>query len=228
MYRFLSKLTTLDRLQAFPIPVLGKEIRTGVGLAHYERKMEPLVVGSDITGVKLLKAPLFQSKPTGLYLKFHDGFETQVLPDIWGCFCKLFISDKVKKIIETFDDFEHEFTKIECIDFNDQMIKTDQKYYLFNQRRWVSIEPSDPLGLELELEFFPEKGSEDFLGRLVDDSSLQEYLNEFPIWQSFAWDVDFHEIGMKYRSILYFNSMLTNELKKATVTGLDSESLKCL
>jgi len=222
MYRFLSKLATLDRLQAFPVPIPGREIRTGLGLVHYERKMEPLEINSDIDGVRLFKAPIFQTRPTGLCLKFHEGYETRDLPDIWGCFCKLFVSQTVRNIIERIDDFEHEFTKIEWIDCNDQVVETDQNYYLFNQRRWLQIIPSDQIVKKSEVSFFPERCSEDFLGRLINDAFLCEYLDGFPIWQSFGKDSDIQVKSLRYRSILYLNKDLVEEFKNNNITYYES------
>lgn len=227
IYRFLSKLATLERLEAFPVPIPGKhkEIRAGVGIVHYEKKMKQIPMSSEIEGVKCYQAPRFDTRPTGLCLRFHEGKETEVLPDIWGTECKLFISDKVKKVIESIDDFEHEYIPIQWIDHNEQPLETEQEYYWFNQRRFLSITPSDRIAKAEELGYFPLDVSEDFIARVKDKTDVSEVLEGIPIWQSIRQGVEWQNYGLKFRCVVYMNQEMIDALRAEAIVGLELYSL---
>ncbi|GAA3921360.1 imm11 family protein [Litoribacillus peritrichatus] len=228
IYRFLSKLATLERLEAFPVPIPGKhkEIRAGVGIVHYEKKMTQIAMSPEIEGVSCYQAPRFDTRPTGLCLRFHEGKETEVLPDIWGAECELFISEKVKKVIESIDDFEHEYIPIQWIDHNEQPLETEQAYYWLNLRRFLSITPSVRTAKAEELGYFPLDVSEDFIARVKDTPKLQTELEQVPIWRHVRQGIEWREHGIRYRAIVYFNQELVDALRAEKVIGMDLFSQK--
>lgn len=223
-YRFLSKLATQERLEAFPVPVPEKKVRWVIGTVHYESKMKLLTQNSVDLGVKFYQAPTLDSRPTGVCLRFHQGKETESLPDIWGVECRLFISERVKSVIESIDAMQHEYIPIQCIDYQQMPIATEHNYYWFNQRRFLSITPSDRIVAAGELGFCPLLEEEDFLGRVIDSHSLRETLEQLPIWQHCRVGSKRH--NLKNRCILYMNQTLFKALKEKEISGLDLYSQK--
>ncbi|AZZ92049.1 hypothetical protein EUZ85_15480 [Hahella sp. KA22] len=221
IYRFLSKLATQERLEAFPVPVPGifPPMRWGVGTVYYEEKMKLMHTNPTTLGVSLYQAPRFDSRPTGVCLRFHKGKETEALPDIWGAECRLFISERVKSVIESVDEMEHEYIPIQWIDAQSAPIQTEQNYYWFNQRRFFSIKPSEHIANPEELNFFPLREEEDFIGRVLDTPSLRDQLEQQPIWQHFRAGEE--KFNLKPRCILYMNQTLVNALRDSSITGMD-------
>ena len=224
-YRFLSKLATLERLEAFPVPIPGchEKFRWAIGTKFYENKMELLPVNPSTLGVNFYQAPLISSRPAGVCLRFHPGKETETLPDIWGTECRLFISERVKSVIESVDSMVHEYIPIQWIDAQNNPIATEQNYYWFNQRRFLSIKPSDRVAAHEELGFFTLSEAEGFLARVIDTPSLRESLEVLPIWQHFRQGIEGHG---KYRCILYMSQTLVDALREQNVNGLELFSQK--
>lgn len=228
IYRFLSKLATLDRLEAFPIPVPGTNKFDDVPwIDVYEAKFKLLTQDPAVPGVKLFQAPLYDTvKPRGMCLRFHEGKEQNaVLPDIWGIANKLVVSAKFKSVIEANDVMQHEFLPIEWLDWQEKPIKTDQAYFWFNQRRYLKIEPSVRIAKAAELGFCPIDWEEDFLARVVDTPSLRETIEQFPIWQHYGLEGPDCRKNQA-RAVLFMNEQLVKACREQGIKGMDLYSEK--
>ncbi|ARU55661.1 hypothetical protein OLMES_1586 [Oleiphilus messinensis] len=226
IYRFLSKLAIQERLEAFPVPGLGKEgcLRWGIGTVYYEDKMVRTSHQHEIEGIEFFQAPQINtiSSPVGLNLRLNQGKETELLPDIWGVNSQLFVSDRVKSVVEMIDTMHHEYIPIQWIDYLGKPIRTETNYYWFNQRRFLSIEPLSRIAKCEELGFYPLDLEEDFLARIIDTPSVRETLERLPIWQHCRMNVEAHHCkNLKYRCIVYLNQVMVDALRKNDVVGMD-------
>ena len=229
-YRFLSKLATQERLEAFPVPLAGSDWQ--VRTAHmplprdYEEKFKPIRPTIDILGVKFFKAPLYtESGERGLRLRFYYGKEVENLPDIWGVEGRLLVSEKFKQVLEQIDDMCHEYIPIECIDREEKSIPSKQPYYWLNQRRFLHIEPSNRIANHFELGFCPIDKEEDFLARVIDTPNLRTQLEKIPIWQHYA-KKDMEGRQSQARAVLYMNEDLVYACRKENISGMGSYSQK--
>lgn len=234
-YRFLSKLATQERLEAFPVPLAGSNWKEETGWmpypADYEEKFKPLSTSVATLGVEYFQAPFYtDSGERGLRLHFFCGKEAEHLPDIWGVEGRLLVSETFKTVLESVDDMTHEYIPIKCIDREENTIPTAQPYYWFNQRRFLHIDPSDRIASHLELGFCPIDIEENFLARVLDTPSLREQLDQIPLWQHY---------GQKYkkgrlpqgrmsqaRCVLYMNQKMVEALSAANISGIERHSRK--
>ncbi|WP_020406201.1 hypothetical protein [Hahella ganghwensis] len=225
-YRFVSKLATQERLEAFPVPRQNSDTseRWGVGWIHFERKFKPAPAAFNQPGVKFFHAPSIADRPIGICLRFHQGKESETLPDLWGVGGKLFISQGARAIVESFDDLAHEYFPVHLIDYQEQPFTSDQSYYWFCQRRHLTIAPSNRTATATELGFHPVPHGEDFMARVKDNSILRECLGKLPLWQHCAEDID--KRSVKERSILYMSQVLINAFQEADLSGLELYSEK--
>ncbi|CBL45310.1 Conserved hypothetical protein [gamma proteobacterium HdN1] len=225
-YRFLSKLATQERLEAFPVPRPGSDNneRWGVGWAHFEDKFESVPAEFNQPGVKFFRAPSIKNRPVGVCIRFHQGKEKEVLPDVWGVAGKLFISERVKSIIESNDTMAHEYFSAQLIDWKERPFAKEQPYYWFVQRRFLTITPSNRIAEADELGFYPVPYGEDFIARVKDSPRLREQLGQVPLWQHCAADTE--KRSMKERSILYLSQSLVDVLRREKITGIDLFSEK--
>ncbi|ARU54557.1 hypothetical protein OLMES_0453 [Oleiphilus messinensis] len=229
-YRFLSKLATQERLEVFPVPLKGSSWEKPAAwipyMRDYEEKFNPIQLSKDTSGVNLFQAPYYtESGSRGLRLRYHVEKAIEKVPDIWGIEGRLIVSEKFKRVLESVDDMHHEYISIEIIDWNETTITTDQPYYWFNQRRFLTIDPFDRVVNHMEVGFCPIPGEEDFMARVLETQCLRELLEQFPIWQ---------HIGLKgmegrmsqVRCLLYMNQKLVDALEAVNVTGMDKYSQK--
>ncbi|MCP5207729.1 MAG: hypothetical protein H7A01_11035 [Hahellaceae bacterium] len=225
-YRFLSKLATQERLEAFPVPRPNSDTqeRWGVGWVHFEKKAKPMPDTFSQPGVKFFRAPSITDRPVGISLRFHQGKEQEPLPDLWGVGGKLFISERAKKIVELHDDLPHEYFPVEFIDHQEKPLKKAEPYYWFSQRRFLTITPSQRTADAKELGFYPVPYGEDFIARVKDSPKLKEQLAQIPLWQHCAEDMS--KRSVKERSILYISPELMTAFQQANLTGLDMYSEK--
>ena len=226
IYRFLSKLATQERLEAFPVPRPNSNMqeRWGVGWVHFEKKFKPTMPIFQQQGVKFWLAPSITDRPVGISLRFHQGKEFEPLPDLWGVGGKLFISERAKKIIETHDELSHEYFPVEFIDYQERSLPNRQPYYWFIQRRFLTVTPSERIAKATELGFYPAPYGEDFLARVKDSTNLKEQIGQIPLWQHLAEDIG--KRSAKERSIVYFGPTLMAAFQEAQLGGLDVYSKK--
>lgn len=225
-YRFLSKLATQERLEAFPVPRPNSDMqeRWGVGWVHFEKKFKPAPAIFSQPGVKFWLAPSITDRPVGISLRFHQGKEQEPLPDFWGVGGKLFISERAKKIIESHDNLPHEYFPVEFIDYQEKPLSKPEPWYWFCQRRFLTITPSERIATAAELGFYPAPYGEDFIARAKDSPTLNEQLGQVPLWQHLAEDIS--KRGMKERSIVYISPTLMAAFQEANLIGLDVFSEK--
>jgi len=213
-YRFLSKLATQERLQAFPVrvPEALHLNPWGLPVTEYEDCFEPLQTSPSHPAVTVLRAPAYGADRFGLRLRFHrDMHRGAQLPDIWGVAEQLIVSERVKRVIDALDDFEHEFIEIGWIDADQQPIATDQRWYRFLPRRFVHVEPGPRIAGPKELGFCPIPHEENFLGRVLDDAALRETVEQIPVWRHFG-QAGGDGRRSSARMVLYLNSRLAEAL----------------
>lgn len=232
-YRFLSKLATQERLEAFPVPLAGcdpmKDRSAWMPFARdYEVKFKQITLPVSILGVTCFRAPLFlDSGPRGFRLRFHRCEEALRVPDIWGVEGRLIVSEKFRKVVESVDEMEHEYIPIDFIDRQEKLIATAQPYYWFNQRRYLTIQPGSRIAAHDELGFCPIVGEEDFLARVLDTENLRDQIEKLPIWQHYGVKLkDSQTRKSQARCVLYMGQRLVDALREVHVTGADIYSQK--
>ncbi|ABC27517.1 hypothetical protein HCH_00615 [Hahella chejuensis KCTC 2396] len=225
-YRFLSKLATQERLEAFPVPRPGSDARErwGVGLIHYEKKFTPAPDIFQQPGVKFFQAPLLSDRPVMTCLRFHQGKEVEPIPDLWGVGGYLFISERAKSVIKNIDTMEHEYFPVQLLNHKEEPIASEQAYYWFNERRFLTITPSNRVATAAELGFYPIPKEEDFMARVKDSPTLREQLGQIPLWRHCIADID--QRHLKARTVLYLNETLVEAFRVEGIKGLDLYSEK--
>lgn len=104
----------------------------------WTRAMEEIPQDPPWPHCKVLRAPLF---PAG-YEQKYNAFRLKpgvAIPDIFGTSERLLVSVRAKAVLESCDDFEHEYIETEVQDENRQRIN-EQPYYLLSIRRFLRIE----------------------------------------------------------------------------------------
>lgn len=228
-YRFLSKLATQDRLEAFPVPIPESNKAHFIPwFDKYEPKFKVIPQKVSMVGVKVLEAPFSKKcdgRDRGLYMRFHPNRETDILPDIWGVNGNLIVSEKVKKVLGQVDTLEHEFTPIDWITDQENIIKTKQQYYWLFQRRYLQIAPSSRIAKSDELGFCPHDEEENFIARVIDTPFLRDFVEAFPVWQHLGTMTSKRRM-LPVNITLYMNEMLVDAMKNAGVTGMDLYSVQ--
>lgn len=228
-YRFLSKLATQDRLEAFPVPIPeSNKVHYIPWFDDYETKFRLLPQKIPIVGVNVFEAPFAKKcdgRDRGLFMRFHPNKETDLLPDIWGVNGKLIVSEKVKKVLGQVDVLEHEFTPIDWTTDQEKIVKTKQQYYWMFQRRYLHIVPNARIATSVELGFCPHDDEENFIARVIDTPFIRDYVEQFPVWQHLG------SITSKRRMLpvnitLYMNEMLVEAMKNEGITGMDLYSVR--
>lgn len=224
IYRFLSKLATQDRLEAFPKPVADTSVKFfKPPYEKYEAKFEKVAMDSEPVGVGVYEAPVYSQYDgvqRGMCLRFNAINVGKELPDVWSVQSRLIVSDKFRKIVDDSDSTSHEYIPIQWLDGLDKVIETKENYYWLNQRRFLRVEPGNRVASPHELGFFSIDHEEDFLSRVLDEPDLENWLYQFPMWQH--WGAE----GVIRRQtpvlgVVYFSEEFYKKLKKSFITGLD-------
>lgn len=160
---------------------------------------------------KVLRAPLF---PAGYDQRYHTAMlrPGAEIPDIFCTSERALVSAKAKSVLESCDDFGHEFIETEIQDLNRQRIN-EEPYYLFSVRRFLRIEK---LGGEVEnwkKMFNPNAYEKDYLPTLQKTPELMEKVMHLPLWR--------HRLN---ESVIYMNEKVLTTLRDAGLTGLKDYS----
>jgi hypothetical protein len=226
LYRFLSKLATQDRLQAFPVPCPGDAfwLANESSAETYKKVLKPGVDETRRYGVEVLRSPEFAADQRRLRLRFHPGREENTdLPDLWGVAGRLIASERAKQVIEAADDFGHEFIEIGWIDANEAPVTTEQRYYWFNPLRFLTIPPSERIATGAELGFCPIPLEEDFHAHVLDDRPLHERIAQIPLWRHFR-DLGPGARRTPIRMVVFFNQALAEALWAIDARGFERYS----
>lgn len=134
-----------------------------------------------------------------------------VFPDVWFFGALALVSGRTKRILESCDDFGHEYIETEIQDANRRKINREH-YYLLNVRRILKIDELGPYGaIENKFEMFcPHDIEERFLPVVQRTPELKEKLSRLPMWRQHGmWDV------------VYISEDVLQALRDAGVTGID-------
>jgi hypothetical protein len=224
IYRFLTKLATQERLEAFPQAVPGATncIEFVPSIKEYEANFKTVKSKDSFAGVSQYEAPVMD-KNNRFCIKFNHYSGQVSLPDIWGVEGYLVVSELFKTILAKHDKMRHQYLPIQWLDHNEQPIATEQTYYWFNPFRFLKITPDERIATPDELGFMPVPGEEDFVSRIKRDQALREWLESFPIWRHFGFE-DIKGRQTPVRIILYFNETTFNALVTAGIEGIQQYS----
>lgn len=232
IYRFKSKLDVQDKLQAFPVSIPGSGLdQYGPWVTNYEEKFEETskrnkalkLFSKKSESFKTFKAPLFEEGKYGLAVYFDRVLLEEELPEIWGLSDYLIVSGKVKQVIETCDDDEHQFLPIQLLNKNWEQLSTDTEYYWLNLRRFLSVDV-DKNVVNGGAGFLPVAVEEDFIHTLKNNESLQEHIGQIPIWRHYCL-AGAEGRHSQARVILYFNENFYQKLLDSNVRGIKQYSV---
>lgn len=160
---------------------------------------------------KMLRAPVM---PSGYDQEYHvfilqPGYE---LPDIWAISDCALVSERAKAVLQTCDDFDHEFIETEVQNEQRQRINKTP-YYLLNVRRILMI---DDLGGKVEnweKMFYPRAPEGHYLPCLQQHPELKDRVAQLPLWRHFLNE-----------SVIYLSESVLQALRNASITGLKDYS----
>ena len=179
IYRFRSKLATQDRLNAFITGIPGKTVRPyAPPQRHYEQKMECCANVTPLHGVSIYRAPDYDTSDIGISVRVLSDGDSLDMPDIWGVGNHLVCSKKFKDLIESTDDFGHQFVEINILDKDENPIQTIEPYYWFNLKRFVRVRSAEKFLLPGCLDFLPTKDEKTYLGGIAGCQASYEKLSE--------------------------------------------------
>lgn len=186
----------------------GKE---GMLPIEWTKAMEEIPQDPPWPHCKVLRAPLFPAGFEQRYYMFKLKPGTAI-PDFYGPGERLLVSERARAVLETCDDFEHEYIETEIQDENRQRIN-EQTYYLLSVRRYLRIEE---LGEKLNTGLIPfsaDAYEEDYLPVLQNHPELMEKVAQLPLWR--------HRLN---QSVVYMNERVLTTLRDAGLTGLNEYS----
>lgn len=178
---------------------------------EWTKAMEEIPQSPPCPHCKVLRAPLF---PAG-YEQEYNMFRVKpgkAIPDFYGTGERLLVSETARAVLETCDDFEHEYVETEIQDENRQRIN-EQAYYLLSIRRYLRIEKLGEKLNESNMKFFANLREKDYLPILQNHPELMEKVAQLPLWR--------HRLN---QSVVYMNERVLTTLRDAGLTGLSEYS----
>lgn len=130
------------------------------------------------------------------------------LPDVWSWAELLLVSERAKKVLESCDDFGHEFIETEVLDQEGERLN-EVPYYAMNVRRVLQIEELGGDIVNKYQMFCPNYLEEKYLPVVQRNPILKEHLASLPIWR--------HD---RNQYVHYINEPTLHALEGAGVTGL--------
>jgi hypothetical protein len=182
--------------------------KTGSLPPEYWRAMEEIPLDPPWPHCKMLRAPLMpeEYKQEHYIFNLRPGVE---LPDVWAWGTRALVSERAKTVLESCDDFGHEYIETEIQDKNRQRINK-APYYLLSVRRILQI---DELGGTIENRhkmFCPDYMEEKILPVVQQNSDLKEKLSQLPLWRQ-----------DRNVSVIYISETVLEKLREANITGLN-------
>ena len=156
---------------------------------------------------QMLRAPLIpEGYETVWVFELSPGAE---LPDIWAEGMVALVSERAKRVLETCDDFGHQFYETEIQ--NEQRKRINETpYYLFHVRRFLKIETTEDVRVENQFQMFiPNYGEEQYLPTLQQNPLLKDRVAQVPLWRHYMNE-----------SIIYLSEAVLVRLQEAGLTGL--------
>lgn len=130
------------------------------------------------------------------------------LPDVWSEAQLLLVSERAKKVLESCDDFGHEFIETEVLDQEGERLN-EVPYYAMNVRRVLQIEE---LGGTIDNQyqmFCPDYLEKKYLPVVQHNPILKAHVESLPIWR--------HD---RNEYVHYINEPTLHALEAAGITGL--------
>ncbi|RED44640.1 imm11 family protein [Aestuariispira insulae] len=181
--------------------------------SEFEARFQSVGHLDDNLKVSLMQAPEIDPVKYGYDFKLEKKRTNPIkIPDIITFRThQNIVSEKVREVIEAFDDFPHQFQK--CRMFNHEDVElTERQFYLINIRRYVQFEAGKPPEIKPPYQMtYTEK---QVLGTIETNPELKEKLSKLPIW---------HIRGD--RNTLYLSEGLVSELRAKNVIGMDEFSV---
>ncbi len=203
-YRLHAAFNTAVRLDVTPV---NRRVDAYLDSKDFELKFEKIDVDLDWPHCELFRAPKVDEDQRSGNYQFPEGKEIQWIPDVWAQGEEAIVSDTVRRVIDEFDDFDHQFWPTSFLDFHGNIVN-DQPYYHLNIRRILEIEG---LGLPMEpVDFSPSDDEKVFLPTVQHRPVLREKIETLPLWRH-SW----------LRQVLYLNKAMVDRLRAAGVTGMD-------
>lgn len=156
---------------------------------------------------RVLRAPLI---PPGFEQEYNmftlrPGKE---IPDIFCVSERLLVSARARAVLETSDDFGHEYIETEVQNTQRQRIN-EQAYYLLNVRRYLEIDALGGEVLNWKKMFVPKGHEKKFLPTLQQCPELMAKVAQLPLWR--------HRLE---QSVVYLSAQILQTLRNAGITGL--------
>ncbi len=127
------------------------------------------------------------------------------MPDIWTYAQYCIVSEKCRSVIESIDNFPHQFFPLVLIDKNGEQL--GDQYYWLHVRRIVKVKPSELPALKTN--FHMSSPYESHIARLQHDPAARACVEALPLWR---YVLDGHAICV--------NETMMAALREAKITGL--------
>jgi len=212
-HHFFRLKTVNDTSEEFP--VLGRWDRfrpSGDEEAYpaFEKKFEEITLDPPWPHCRMYRAPEIPRQYWQIDIfRIREGVE---FPDIWADGTEAIVSEKARRVIESFDDFGHQFYATEVWDWNRKPIDTTPRFRM-NVRRFLEI---DALGGKVENDtsmFRPRYEEKQFLPTLQKDEVLRQQVAQLPLWRH-KW----------LNEVIYLSDAMLRRLRDERITGLSDYS----
>jgi len=137
----------------------------------------------------------------------------------------IYVSERAREVIESVDDFGHQFQEVSIIS-GGEVIDPGQPFYHMHMRRFVSIHPKFPEDFEVRTEMldigFDSSGDEDlFLPTVLENPDLREALEALPLWHHCTAErQEYRHFFAVDQDLLYLNETLIRRLQHAGMRGI--------
>lgn len=175
----------------------------------FERGFEEIPLDPPWPHTKMFRAPLVTDEYNICSHIFRYTGEKE-FPDIWGGGPQLLVSERVKKIILEFDDFEHQFCETTFLSEDRTKKLNTAPYYQLNVRRFVQIEDIGGTVDNRHNKFRTNYIEDQFLPTVQQSPTLLANLATLPLWR--------HRMN---NSTVYLSEAMLSKLQEAGITGLD-------
>ncbi|MBU6953573.1 imm11 family protein [Hahella sp. HN01] len=178
------------------------------GPSEYKYSFEEFT-SSECHHCKLYKAPLLSE--WRINVPIETNATEKDIPDILVLIDHIYVSDKVKLLIEKNDPFGHQFWPIEILGENGKNV-TDTPFYHMNMRRYLTI--TNHHKSLMDVDFSPSLQEKEFIPSIQHNASIRKFIELLPLWKHID---QAYAVG----SALYINGTMFNTLKSNGVTGIN-------
>jgi len=201
---------------------------------EFEWSFEEIACDNPVPECRVYRAPVLSEvrMQAALELWWRKPCYSQPLREIIVLRDNTYVSECARQVIESVDDFGHQFHPIRVQDHRGRLIDTGQPYFLMNMRRFVSIDPiSEGIGdeqysdelLGLDSSTFGDEWN--YLPSILHNPALRKRLETLPLWSHFTGDWPRYKYHYAVNHTpLYLNEELLHALHQAGVNGLDEYS----